>query len=158
MTNSQGYDELLYPKPNHLTLHRDFMLKYFQHYEEIKHDLGAILSKIAKNNTVIVATVNKGQSELMTNFVCNARSGGFDISNLIIFPTDDFSDGLAKSMGIATFFHKKVCPLAVSDSMGGGIYGKTSHAGFFFLESNSSWQPSRVRSRLDMVIECLALS
>lgn len=79
MTKASGYDELLTPKTNHLQMHRDIMLKYLTSYDEIRTDLGNVLKRIAIKNTVIVTTVNKGQSELLMNFVCSCRAKGFDL-------------------------------------------------------------------------------
>ena len=107
-TNSHGYDEMLYPKKKHLSFHRDIMLKYMTNFEDIQKELGSILKRIAIDNTVIVSTVNKGQSELMMNFVCSSRSRGFDLKNFLVFPTDMFSKELAEGLGIATFYAEKV--------------------------------------------------
>ncbi len=108
MTKSDGYDELLYPKSNNLKMHRDIMMNYLTNLDEIRRDLGNILRKIAVDNTVVVSTVNKGQSELLMNFVCSSCSRGFDLRNFIVFPTDSFSNELAKGMGIAAYFAEKV--------------------------------------------------
>jgi len=104
MTKSDGYDELLYPKPNNSDMHREIMLTYLSNLPDIKKELGAILKRIAIDNTVIVSTVNKGQSELLMNFVCSSKSRGFDLKNLILFPTDEYSRDLAKGLGIETYY------------------------------------------------------
>jgi hypothetical protein len=57
---------------------------------------------------VIVLTVNKGQSELLINWVCSARSKGFDLKNAIVFPTDQFSKDVANGLGLNTFYHEEV--------------------------------------------------
>lgn len=108
MTKASGYDELLYPKTNNLKMHRDIMLSYLRHFDEIRRDLGAILKSIAVKNTVVVSTVNKGQSELLMNFICSAHSRGFDLSNFIVFPTDSFSKELAEGLGVQTYYAEKV--------------------------------------------------
>lgn len=113
MTKHDGYDEFLYPKEHHLVKHRDTLLKYLTSYDTIKNELGDILRKIAKHNTVVVTTVNTGQVELLMNFICASRSKGFDLSNLIVFPTDEYSRDIAVGMGVATYYAEKVCLLCV---------------------------------------------
>ncbi len=105
---TSGVDEFEFPDPSHLLLHRDILLNYLTNVNKVQVELARLLQKIAINNTVIVSTVNKGQSELLINFVCSARSRGLDISNLIVFPTDLHSKVLAESMGLATFYSQEV--------------------------------------------------
>lgn len=109
MTKSSGYDELMYPKPGRIDLHQNIMLAYLTNAPKIRSELGRLLQRIAIDNTVIVSTVNKGQSELLMNFVCSARSRGFDLSNFILFPTDEYSKNIAEKMGIATYYAEEVC-------------------------------------------------
>jgi len=42
------------------------------------------------------------------NLVCSSRSRGFDLGNLLLFPTDLFSKELAEGMGIATYYAEKL--------------------------------------------------
>ena len=56
---------------------------------------------------MVVMTVNIGQSELLANFVCAARSRGLDISNVVVFPTDIESKTLAEGLGVTTYFDEK---------------------------------------------------
>lgn len=108
MVSAKGYDELIMPKDWHLKLHREIMLTYFTHLTEMQKELKSTLAMIAINNTVIVLTVNKGQSELLINWVCSARSKGFDLKNAIVFPTDQFSKDVANGLGLNTFYHEEV--------------------------------------------------
>lgn len=108
MVSGKGYDELTMPKDWHLKLHREIMHTYFTHLEEMQKELKSILGKIAVDNAVVVLTVNKGQSELLINWVCSARSKGFDLKNAIVFPTDQFSKDIADELGLATFYHEEV--------------------------------------------------
>jgi hypothetical protein len=103
-----GVDGFAFPDISLLHLHREVLLNYLTNFDKIQAKLAIILYEVAKNNTVIVSTVNKGQSELLINFVCSARSRGLDISNLIVFPTDLYSKNLADEMGLATFYSEEV--------------------------------------------------
>ena len=42
------------------------------------------------------------------NFVCDAKSKGFDISSVLVFATDQETEDLAKSLGLAAYFDKRV--------------------------------------------------
>ncbi len=103
-----GVDGFAFPDISLLHLHREILLNYLTNFDEIQGKLAMILYEVAKNNSVIVSTVNEGQSELLINFVCSARSRGLDISNLIVFPTDLYSKNLAEEMGLATFYSEEV--------------------------------------------------
>ena len=56
----------------------------------------------------MVLTCNHGQSELLMNFVCSAHARGFDLKNVLVFPTDFETKELAEGMGLATFYDEKV--------------------------------------------------
>lgn len=115
MTKSDGYDELLLPKTKQLALHREILMSYLTNLNDLQEELKAILTKIAINNTVVVMTVNKGQSELLLNWYCSAKSRGFDTSNVLLFPTDQFSKDLADGLGLATVYDEKLMHLIPSE-------------------------------------------
>jgi hypothetical protein len=52
---------------------------------------------------VVVMTVNWGQAGLFFNFVCAARSRGLDLSNILMFATDQATVELAASLGVKVF-------------------------------------------------------
>jgi len=104
MTMANGYDELFSPKDKHLETHQAILKTYFTYLTKIREDLDAILKKIAVNNSVVVMTVNKGQSDLLMNFVCSAKARGFNLGNVIVFPTDTFSKDLAEGLGLAIYY------------------------------------------------------
>ena len=103
-----GSDKFRLPNTANLRMHREFMTRYLQSYDEIRRELGAVLERIAIDNTVVVSTANESQSKLMANFACSARARGLDVSNWLVFPTDDYTRDLAEGMGIATYFAEKV--------------------------------------------------
>jgi len=49
-----------------------------------------------------------GQSELLLNFACSARARGFDISNVLVFATDEETKELAESVGMTSYFDHRV--------------------------------------------------
>ncbi len=77
---------------------------FLQNVDKVLEDLKPILEKVAKNNAVVVMTVNKGQSALMMNFACSAHRRGFDLGNVLVFPTDMESKKLAEGLGLATYY------------------------------------------------------
>ncbi|KAL7453075.1 hypothetical protein ACHAWC_004763 [Mediolabrus comicus] len=80
---------------------------FLQNVDKIMEDLKPILEKVARNNAVVVLTVNMGQSSLLMNFVCSARRRGFDLGNVLVFPTDVESKKLAEGLGLATYYDEK---------------------------------------------------
>lgn len=80
---------------------------FLQNVDAVLEDLKPILEKVARNNAVVVLTVNMGQSSLMMNFACSARRRGFDLGNILVFPTDIESKKLAEGLGLATYYDEK---------------------------------------------------
>ena len=56
----------------------------------------------------IVMVCNFGQSELLLNFACSSKAKGLDISNVLVFATDEETKELAESVGLAAYFDKRV--------------------------------------------------
>lgn len=86
----------------------DMLKNYVDSLDSVLNELKPILEKIAKDNTVIVSVVNFGQAELLLNFVCSAHNRGLDLSNMIVFTTDEESTELARSMGLTAYFDQRV--------------------------------------------------
>ena len=105
---ANGKQEFVPPKEKHVKAHQQKLLTYLTEIDSIKANLREILKKISKQNTVVVLTCNQGQSELLMNFACSANARGFDLSNLLVFPTDRETDELAKRMGLTTFYEEKL--------------------------------------------------
>jgi hypothetical protein len=106
---SNGLDRFAPPDLNRDTRKLWSMLQiYFESVDEIISELKPILSKIAIHNTVIVMVCNFGQSELLINFVCSAKRRNLDISNIIVFTTDQETTDIATAMGLTAYFDKRV--------------------------------------------------
>jgi hypothetical protein len=88
--------------------HWKMLQQYFDSVDDVLAELRPILAKIAQHNTVVVMVVNFGQSELLLNFVCAARSRNLDLSNIIVFTTDQEATDLANGMGLTTYFDQRV--------------------------------------------------
>ena len=86
----------------------DMLRGYLDSVNDVLDDLEPILAKINVKNTVIVMVCNFGQSELLMNFVCSAKARGFDISNILVFATDQETLDLAESIGLTAYFDKRV--------------------------------------------------
>lgn len=81
---------------------------YFESLDSTVSRLKPILSKIAVKNTIVVMVCNFGQSALLVNFVCAAKAKGYDISNVLLFATDEETLKLGKGLGLATFYDEAV--------------------------------------------------
>lgn len=89
--------------------HWEMLTTFLQNVDSILDDLRPILKKVARNNAVVIMTCNHGQSALLMNFACSAQRRGFDLSNILVFPTDIETKELAEGLGLATYFDEKVC-------------------------------------------------
>eukprot|EP00804_Cyclotella_cryptica_P003175 CCRYP_013784-RA/>CCRYP_013784-RA protein AED:0.19 eAED:0.19 QI:142/1/1/1/0/0.5/2/65/398 len=116
---TKGVDELDVPvlwddfddrKKGFLFQHFDAVRTYLENVDSVLKDLKKLLHErkvVRSDNTVIVMTVNNGQSELLSNFICSARRRGLDIGSLLVFPTDIESKILADGLGVATYYDEK---------------------------------------------------
>jgi hypothetical protein len=105
-----GDQEELYPIPqrDQTRRHWSMLQKYFASVDVVLDELKAILSKISINNTVIVMVCNYGHSALLSNFICSAQARNLDISNLIVFATDQETADLVASYGLTAYYDQAV--------------------------------------------------
>ena len=96
-------------QPGFLLQHFDRLKIFLENVDSVLKELKELLEKrhVVRENTVVVLTVNAGQSELLSNFICAARSRGLDTGNVLVFPTDEESYKLAQGLGVATYFDVK---------------------------------------------------
>ena len=106
--NQNGGNPFQPPSDSDIKKHWKMLQNYFDSFEEKIGELKVVAEKVAVKNTIIVMTCNMGQSELLMNFVCNAKAKGLDISNILLFPTDQETKDLAEGLGLATFYDEKV--------------------------------------------------
>lgn len=110
---SRGYDGSSgreYPgAPNEKVAkeHREWLGEYFSSTDSIIEELRPIVERIAKNKQLIITVVNSGQSELLMNFACAAKSRGLDISNVLAFVLDEESKELVEGLGMTSYFNSK---------------------------------------------------
>ena len=105
--SATGKDEFAPPKMRDTRKNWNMLQNYLQNVDDILVELKAILEEIAVNNTVIVMVCNFGQAELLMNFVCSSKSRGFDISNILVFTTDQETTDLAEALGLKAYFDKR---------------------------------------------------
>ena len=62
------------------------------------------------NETITVMTVNQGQSDLLVNFFCAAKSRNLDLHRILVFVTDEESrqlvEGFSKDLGVMVYYDK----------------------------------------------------
>ena len=118
VTISKGIDEFDLPdlysnfkkkQKGFLFQHLDALRTWLENLDGILDELKELLEKrdVVRNNTVIVMTVNSGQSDLLGNFICQARSKGFDIGNVLVFSTDEETHKLVQGLGVASYYDHK---------------------------------------------------
>jgi hypothetical protein len=105
---SNGRDQFNPPSIQDTHQQWDMLRVYLDSIHNVLEDLRPILENIVVKNTVIVMVCNFGQSELLMNFVCSAKARGFDISNILVFATDQETLDLAQSIGLAAYFDQRV--------------------------------------------------
>ena len=109
--NGFGHDgREWFTPPTHVEtqFHYQMIHTYLEHQSEILQKVGGILKRIAKDHTVAALTTNKGYSTLLTNFVCQARARGIDLSHILVFATDAETRQLAEGLGLNAYYEEKV--------------------------------------------------
>ena len=107
---SNGRDQFEPPESKHIKQNWELLEKYMSGFEESLASLKPLVEKVAnEDNTVTVMVANFGQSELLVNFVCAARSRNLDTSSILVFATDNDTKELAEQLGLTAFFDERVC-------------------------------------------------
>ena len=102
-----GKHEFPPPNPSEVLEAQDSLRDYLNNVNAIRARLKETLAKMDVK-TVVVLTCNHGQSELLLNFVCSAKARGFDLKNVLVFPTDVETKELAEGMGLHTFYEESI--------------------------------------------------
>jgi hypothetical protein len=101
---SNGRKSTKPPNREQTLQHWDVLATYLSSLSDVLARLKPIVEKVATHNTVVVMVCNFGQSELLLNFVCNAKAKGLDLSSVLVFTTDLETQQLAESLGVSTFY------------------------------------------------------
>lgn len=102
---TNGVNDFLPPSQKHIEQSISHLTTYFKNLDSSLQQLKPLLQTIATpRKSVTVMIVNFGQSELLVNFVCAARSRNLDISSLLVFATDMETKELAESLELTVFF------------------------------------------------------
>lgn len=83
------------------------LIEYYQNLDRIKSEIGPILKSL-DSTTIITMVCNFGQSELLHNFVCNAKAKKLDLHQIFVFCTDEKTYTLAKSLGLAAYYDEAI--------------------------------------------------
>lgn len=104
LKGANGRDEFAPPSTGNAQKAVETLRRYFDSLDAVLAELKVILRRIADpNNTVIVMVCNFGQSELLMNFLCQARARALDVSNLIVFATDRETHDAVTAMGVTAY-------------------------------------------------------
>jgi len=129
---ASGRQEFFPPKEKHVKSHQKKLLTYLTEAPDIKVRLKSLLEKIHIKKTVVVLTCNHGQSELLMNFACSAHSRGFDLKNVLVFPTDLETKELAEGVGLTTFYEEKL--MASIPKKAANVYGDSTFTSVMFAK------------------------
>jgi len=106
---SKGRQSFKTPSTKNIYENWDVLKTYFGAFQDAINELRPLVEKVATpKKTVTIMVSNFGQSELLMNFVCAARSRNLDISSIIVFATDTETKELAEGLGLTAFYDKWV--------------------------------------------------
>ncbi len=86
----------------------NYLQKYLLAVDTVLEELRPILSKIAIDNQVVVTFTNYGQAVLLNNFICTAQARNINLSNLIVFTTDQETTDMVASYGLTAYYDQGV--------------------------------------------------
>ena len=113
---SNGRNQFEPPNKTEMKKNWDMLKSYFDSFDDVMKELKPLVEKVAtKGRTVTVMVCNFGQSELLFNFVCSARSRNMDISSILVFATDEETLDLATSLGLTAFYDERVSTNGIAD-------------------------------------------
>jgi len=130
--NSNGVNAVKVPMGKQSKYHWNMLGPFLDSFADSKSILDPILSRINKNKVVAVLTCNFGQSELLINFVCSAKSRGLDISNVLVFATDEETRDLAIGLGLEAFYDEKIYKDVPTDEA--GVYGDKKFSAMMYAK------------------------
>lgn len=109
---NNGHNEFDPPSTSKMKQHMELLQSYLANLPASLADLKPLVEHVATptTKTVIVMMSNFGQSELLVNFVCAAKSRGIDTSHILVFATDVETKDLAEHLGLTAFFDERVSP------------------------------------------------
>lgn len=102
------------------------LIEYLQNMDRVTKELSTLLKKL-NSKTIIVLVCNHGQSELLHNFVCNAKAKGLDLGQVFLFATDEKTLELATSLGIPAYYEDTIfaeMPEQAANGYGDRIFAK----------------------------------
>ena len=104
-----GRDQFESPFEQYRKKGMDMVGAYLNSFDRILRDLGPIAKSVARDRTITVMLCNMGQSELLINFACNAKARDLDLSNILVFATDEGTEAIATGLGLTSFYDEEVC-------------------------------------------------
>ena len=108
-SSNKGLSQIIPNVWNMDTYDQKVLVPYLANLKSTLAKLKPIAASVARDKTIVVLVCNLGQSELLMNFICSARARGFDLSNVLVFCTDEETQKIADALGVTTFYDSVVC-------------------------------------------------
>lgn len=125
ITTPTGVDRFDLPafKPL-ISTHWKALLQFFEHADVVLKDIQKLLGRNGikppttrqmnqtfAHEAITVMTVNYGQSDLLVNFFCAAKSRGLDLHRVLVFVTDEETkhlvEGFSKDLGVMVYYDER---------------------------------------------------
>ena len=103
-----------------ISKHWDALRLFIENVDQVLEEVDVILKKQfelinEKDETVVVMTVNRGDADLLTNFLCAAKTRQLDIRRILIFVADEETKNLFESiskvntddLGVMVYYDKR---------------------------------------------------
>ena len=128
-----GYSHAAVPDLHRHTMPSlNVLSQYITEYPRVKKRLKTLLNKANSDKPLIVMTCNKGQSELLVNFVCSTKARNLESNQIILFATDKETEKLCQDLGLPYCYYDPVLfgdiPKDAAEWFADGIFTKIMKA------------------------------
>lgn len=126
ITTPTGVDRFDLPAFERLiSAHWKALLQFFEHADDVLEDIRKLLegngiqpptaskqmNETLANEAITVMTVNYGQSDLLVNFFCAAKTRGLDLHRVLVFVTDEETkqivESFSKDLGVMVYYDER---------------------------------------------------
>ncbi len=130
------------PNEQKINESNELLVHYLHQKQRVQRSLKMFLRGVLETsnnpslNALVVMTCNQGQSELLSNFVCNAKAKGLDLSHVVVFATDEYTANLCKDLGVHAWYDARIyadTPQGSAERYGDPIFAKMMMAKVYCL-------------------------
>jgi hypothetical protein len=104
----KGVDQFEVPSQQATRFNFQHLQTYLENVSSTQTKLKPILKSVAVDNTLVVMVCNRGQADLLANFICSSKARGLSLKNLVVFCTDRDTFAIASGLGVTAYHDEEI--------------------------------------------------